>query len=59
MAFSPDGRHLATDSRMSDVVRVWTLDVDELRRWRPTGWPATSPPPSAGSYLRRACDNDD
>lgn len=31
VAFSPDGRHLATASVVEDVVRVWTLDVDELR----------------------------
>ena len=31
VAFSPDGRHLATGSIVEDVVRVWTLDVAELR----------------------------
>ena len=30
VAFSPDGRHLATHSVAEGVVRVWTLDPDEL-----------------------------
>ncbi len=32
IAFSPDGRHLATGSIAEEVMRVWTLDVAELRR---------------------------
>ena len=31
VAFSSDGRHIATGSIAEEVVRVWTLDVDELR----------------------------
>lgn len=30
VAFSPDGRHLATHSLTEGLVRVWTLDPDEL-----------------------------
>ena len=30
VAFSPDGRHLATHSLAENLVRVWTLDPDEL-----------------------------
>jgi WD40 repeat protein/DNA-binding SARP family transcriptional activator len=30
VAFSPDGRHLATHSLAEGMVRVWTLDPDEL-----------------------------
>lgn len=30
VAFSPDGQHLATHSLAEDMVRVWTLDPDEL-----------------------------
>jgi WD40 repeat protein/energy-coupling factor transporter ATP-binding protein EcfA2 len=30
VAFSPDGQHLATHSQAEGLVRVWTLDPDEL-----------------------------
>jgi WD40 repeat protein/DNA-binding SARP family transcriptional activator len=30
VTFSPDGRHLATNTHPQGVVRVWTLDSDEL-----------------------------
>jgi WD40 repeat protein/DNA-binding SARP family transcriptional activator len=32
IAYSPDGRHLAITSRFEPIVRVLTLDVDELRQ---------------------------
>lgn len=55
VAFSPDGRHLATDSFAHDVVRVWTLDVAVLRRIAADAAGRTLTPTECRRYLHRAC----
>lgn len=56
VAFSPDGRHLATDSLTTDVVRVWTLDVAELRGLAADQVARDLTAAECRQYLHRACD---
>ncbi len=55
VAFSPDGRHLATDSIGDDVVRVWTLDMAELREIAADQVARDLTAAECRQYLHRAC----
>ena len=56
VSFSPDGRHLATDQFLTDVVRVWTLDVAELRRIAADQVDRDLTGAECRRYLHRTCE---